>query len=80
MIIYLILMLIIGLLNVLISLIPTIDTPVWIVNNLPTIIQTITGFNYYLPVSDAIVVILGLIGITLSWKIIQIFISPFFKL
>ena len=80
MILCLILNLVVGLLNVLISLIPTIETPLWITTNLPTIVQTIAGFNHYLPVTEGVSVILGLIGITLSWKIVQIFISPFLKL
>lgn len=80
MIIYLLLMLFSSLLYLVVSLIPTIETPLWILNNLPVIIQTIAGFNYYLPVADGIVAVVFLISTTLIWYVVKVFISPFFKL
>lgn len=52
--------------------IPTFETPVWIVENLPTIISKIVSFNYYLPVSEALIVVISMISITFSWKIIKV--------
>ena len=36
------------------SLLPTLSTPIWAVENFPNILRTIMGFNYYIPVFELI--------------------------
>ncbi len=80
MIIYLLMTMFDSLHFALLSLIPTIETPVWITANLPGIMTKIAGFNYYLPVSEAVIVVVGLLGITLTWYIIKVVLSLFIDL
>lgn len=61
----------------LVSIIPTIETPVWLAAHLPDILLKIVAFNYYLPVFDAFTVALFCIGITFTWKFIKIGLSVF---
>ena len=35
----------------LLSIVPSVDTPLWLANNLPEILMRVASFNYYLPVS-----------------------------
>ena len=52
--------------------IPTIETPAWIATRLPEILRKIAGFNYYLPVLDCFLVVIGCLGITLAWKVAKV--------
>ena len=57
------------------SLLPTLSTPIWAVENLPKILTTIMGFNYYLPVFELIGLVGSVLTLTLSWKIGKIIIG-----
>ena len=47
-----------------VSLFPTLETPVYIVEALPQILRTVMGFNLYLPVYEGIIGIILCIGFT----------------
>lgn len=57
------------------SLLPTLSTPIWAYENLPKIIHTIMGFNYYLPVFELIGLVVSVLTIHLTWKIGKIIIG-----
>ena len=56
----------------LVALIPTFETPAWFVTQLPDVLYRVASFNWYLPVYETVAVVLGLIGFTLSYKILKI--------
>lgn len=72
MIVYLLLTGFDTILNFVISLIPTFQTPIWFSENIGSIIEQIIGFNYYLPVVETVGVVLFLVGFTLNYKILKI--------
>ncbi len=72
MIIYLLFKLFHTLESALFSIIPTFEAPAWIANNLPEMLTRVASFNYYLPITEAVTVVLFLIGFVLSWKIVKI--------
>lgn len=55
-----------------VSLIPTLETPAWLVTSLPQILRTVMGFNLYLPVYDAIIAIILCISFTASFRVFSI--------
>lgn len=54
------------------SLIPTLETPSWIIDNLPNILKNIMAFNYYLPLYELIVTVVSVLTITFMWKLVKI--------
>ena len=72
MVVYLLLNLFDTLISFVFSLIPVIETPAWLVTNLPQILTTIFSFNLYLPVAEAVVVVCFLVLFTLQYKVIKI--------
>lgn len=58
--------------NFVISLIPTFETPAWIVQNLPNILETIFGYNNYLPIIETLGVVIFLLTFTLNYKVLKI--------
>lgn len=72
MVIYLLLSAFDLVLNFVIGLVPTFETPTWIASNLNNIFETIYGFNQYLPIAEAFVVVIFLLGFTLQYKILKI--------
>lgn len=55
-----------------ISIIPTFETPAWFVTQLPDVLFRIASFNWYLPVYETVAIVLGLIGFTLTFKLVKI--------
>lgn len=55
----------------LVSLLPTLETPVWLATSLPQMLRTIMGFNLYLPVYEAVVAVIFCIGLTLIYRIVS---------
>lgn len=72
MIVYLILKGFNAILFALISIIPVFETPVWVATQLPDVLFRVASFNWYLPVYETVAIVLGLIGFTLSFKIVKI--------
>ena len=72
MVIYLLLLAFDLVLNFVIGLVPTFETPSWIASNLDNIFGTIYGFNQYLPITEVFVVVVFLIGFILQYKILKI--------
>ena len=72
MILYLLLKAFDTILTFVIGLIPVIETPAWLVTNLPDIFTMIFAFNQYLPIYEGFGVIVFLIGGTMSYKIAKI--------
>lgn len=60
------------LLGLIISVIPTFDTPDWVSTYLPGVLTRVASFNNYLPVYETIGIVVGLIVFTLSYKIIKV--------
>lgn len=58
--------------NFVIALIPTFQTPIWFAENIGSIIEQIVGFNYYLPVVETVGVVLFLVGFTFNYKVLKI--------
>lgn len=54
MIVYLLIKAFDSLLFAIISLIPSFETPVWVVTQLPDVLFRIASFNWYLPVYEAV--------------------------
>lgn len=55
-----------------ISLIPTFETPAWVATQLPDVLTRVASFNWYLPISETVTIILGLIAFTLAYKIFKV--------
>lgn len=55
----------------LVSLLPTLETPVWLATSLPQMLRTVMGFNLYLPVYEAVVAVIFCIGLTLIYRIVS---------
>ena len=72
MILYLVLKLFDSLLYCLISTIPVFETPAWLVTQLPDVMTRIAAFNWFLPISETVLVVLFLITFTLSYKLMKI--------
>ena len=77
MIIYSILLLIYELLVFLLGLIPTFDGVFSAFSFLPTLLERIITFNYYLPIVEALGVVVGCIFITLNYKAIKVVLGFF---
>lgn len=78
MIIYLLLKGLIALESAFFSLVPSIDTPLWLAKNLPEILSRVSSFNYYLPVVESVEVVIFVIGFVLVWKIAKIILKLVF--
>lgn len=72
MIVYLLLKGFDAILYAVISIIPTFETPAWVVTQLPDVLFRIASFNWYLPVYETVAIVLGLIGFTLTFKLVKI--------
>lgn len=72
MILYLIIKLFLALEFSFCALLPTIETPAWLANNLPEVLMRVASFNYYLPVFESVMVVSFLITFVLAWKIAKI--------
>lgn len=72
MIIYLLLKAFDSILTFVIGLIPVIETPAWLITNLPDIFTMIFAFNQYLPIYEGFGVIVFLISGTMSYKVAKI--------
>ena len=55
-----------------VSLLPTLETPLWLATSLPQILRTVMGFNLYLPVYEAILAIIVCITFTASVRVFSI--------
>lgn len=60
-----------------VTLIPTVETPLWLANNLPEILTRVASFNYYLPISESVKVVIFIITFVLSYKIFKILLNVF---
>lgn len=72
MIIYLLLQGLDSVLFFVVSLFPTLETPVYIVTALPQILRTVMGFNLYLPVVEGITCVTMCIVFTVGFRIFQV--------
>lgn len=72
MVIYLLLNLFDALITFVFSLIPIIETPAWLITNLPEIFTMVFAFNNYLPIYEAFGVIVWLINGTMLYKVSKI--------
>lgn len=59
------------------SIFPMIDTPVWLVSNLPKVFTTAFGFNQYLPLGEAFGVVVFCITFTMNYKVFKILLNKF---
>lgn len=51
-----------------VSLFPTLETPVYIAESLPQILRTIMRFNLYLPVYEGIIAVILCISFTVGFR------------
>lgn len=72
MVVYLLLLLFDTLVSFVFTLIPVVETPVWLVTNLPKILTTIYSFNLYLPVAEAVVAVSFCVLFTLQYKVVKV--------
>lgn len=77
MIIYLLIKGFDALLFALISVIPVLETPAWVVTQLPDVLFRIASFNWYLPVYETVAIVVGIIILTLNYKIIKVVLGFF---
>lgn len=61
----------------LLSFIPSVETPLWLSNNLPEILTRVASFNYYLPIYETVGVIIFIITFVLGYKIAKILLNVF---
>ena len=54
------------------GLLPVIETPAWLLSNLPQIFTMIFGFNQYLPIVESFMIVVWLIMFTFSYKVAKI--------
>lgn len=59
------------------TFIPTVDTPLWLAETVPEILIKVASFNYYLPISEVVNVVLFIIGFVLLYKIGNIIVNVF---
>lgn len=72
MIVYLLVKAFNSILFAIISIIPVFETPAWVVTQLPDVLFRIASFNWYLPVYETVGVVVGLIILTLNYKILKL--------
>lgn len=60
-----------------VSMLPTLETPLWLATTMPQILRVIYGFNIYLPVSEAFTAVFLCIGFTVLMRIISVAGSAF---
>ena len=77
MVLYLILLLVYELLVFLLGLIPTFDGVFSAFAFLPTLLEKVVSFNLYLPVVEALAVVVGCIIITVNYKAIKVVLGFF---
>ena len=77
MIIYSIAILLYDFLVLLISLIPSFEGVTNVFSFLPSMFERIITFNYYLPLTEALTVVIACIFITLNYKAIKILLNKF---
>lgn len=54
------------------NIIPVIETPQWFTDGFYHIIELIMGFDYYLPLTETIEIVMWIVIITFTWKMIKI--------
>lgn len=72
MIIYLLLEGIDTILFFIVSLFPTLETPIWLATSLPQILRTVMGFNLYLPVYESIIAVVLVLSFTSAFRVFSI--------
>lgn len=77
MIIYSLAMLLYEFLVLLISLIPSFEGVTNVFSFLPSMFERIVTFNYYLPVAEAVSVVIACLFITVNYKAIKIILNKF---
>lgn len=77
MVIYLVLTVFYELILFLISLIPSFEGITNIFTYLPVLLEKIITFNYYLPIYEAISVVVACLAITLNYKAVKILLNKF---
>ena len=60
-----------------VSIIPTLETPVFVTAYLPDLMFRIASFNWYLPVYETVSVVMFLLSFTLTWKVGKILLNFF---
>lgn len=65
------------LLFLLVSFIPVFETPAWVSTQLPDVLFRIASFNWYLPVYETVGIVIGLIVLTLNYKIFKVILRFF---
>lgn len=65
------------LLFLLVSFIPVFETPAWVATQLPDVLFRIASFNWYLPVYETVGIVIGLIVLTLNYKIFKVILRFF---
>lgn len=55
-----------------ISMLPTIETPLWLAETMPQILRVIYGFNIYLPVYESFTAIFLCIGFTVIVRLVSV--------
>lgn len=60
-----------------ITLLPTLETPLWLATSMPQILRVIYGFNIYLPVAESFTAVFMCIGFTLLFRVFSVFASVF---
>lgn len=75
MIIYLLLKGFNAIIFALVSVIPVFETPAWVATQLPDVLTRVASFNWYLPVYESVAIVLGLIALTLAYKILKIILN-----
>lgn len=72
MIVYLLVKAFNSILFAIISIIPVFETPAWVTTQLPDVLFRIASFNWYLPVYETVAIVIGLILLTLNYKIVKV--------
>ena len=75
MIIYLLLQGLDSILFFVISFLPVLETPAYMITALPQILRTVMGFNLYLPIFEALVFVLSCLNFTLFVRVFSIIAS-----
>ncbi len=55
-----------------VSMLPTLEQPLWLTTTMPQILRVIYGFNIYLPVAEAFQSVFLCIGFTVVMKVFKI--------
>lgn len=72
MLIYLLIVFYNKLVSAIFNIIPVIEIPEWFTEGFYHIVDIIMGFDYYLPLSETIELLIWIVVITFTWKVIKI--------